>query len=222
MKKLIFLLLTALITFTSCISYANAQSDEVYVDDNGNQITVVVRYGTPYYLDGTLLYYLYDGWYYYPYYHNNYWYYYRYSRPLPYSMIRHGFVPPHSHKPYYHGNVRPRFHERGFGSKHRPNVGKPNGPIPNKGNIRPHSNNGRRSVGIGGNRPTQQKVTPNTRRSSTYQTAPRTTSPSVGRSGGFGGTRSVGPSPSMSRPSSPAPRSSAQSGGSRGGFGGRR
>ena len=222
MKKLIFALLLALVTFTSCISYAYAQ-DEVYVDNDEAQITVVVRYGTPYYLDGMLLYYLYDGWYYYPYYHNNFWYYYRYQRPLPYDVIRHGFIPPHGHRPFYHGNVRPRFHERGFGSKHRYDNARPNvRNRPNRGAVSPQNGRSGRNVGFGNQRPTERKITPNTRRSSTYQTAPRTISPSIGRSGGFGGARSVSPSPSISRPSAPAPRSSAPSGGSRGGFGGRR
>jgi hypothetical protein len=132
-------------------------------------------------------------------------------------------MPPHGHRPFYHGNVRPRFHERGFGSKHRYDNARPNvRNRPNRGAVSPQNGRSGRNVGFGNQRPTERKITPNTRRSSTYQTAPRTISPSIGRSGGFGGTRSVSPSPSISRPSAPAPRSSAPSGGSRGGFGGRR
>lgn len=212
MKKIIFALLTALITFTSCMSYAYAQSDEIYASEEENNITVVIKYGTPYYLDGTLLYYLYDGWYYYPYYYNNYWYYYRYVRPLPYDAIRHGFRPPYGHRPYYHGNVRPRFHDRGNRRFGNDRYGRPQN-YPNKGSVSPQNNRGGRTVGTNNNKPSQRITTPNnTRRSSTYQT-----SPSINRNGGFGGAR---PSGTFSRPSA-APRQTP-SGGSRGGFGGRR
>ena len=221
MKKIIFALLTAVITLTSCMSYTYAQSDEIYASEEENNITVVIRYGTPYYLDGTLLYYLYDGWYYYPYYHNNYWYYYRYMRPLPYHTIRHGFIPPYGHKPYYHGNVRPRFHDRGFGSKHRRYDNARPRNDHNRGSLSPRNDRGGRSVGFGKNRPSERKIAPNNaRRSSTYQTTPRTTSPSISRQGNFGGARPSGTfRPTPSRPSA-APRTTP-SGGNRG-FGGRR
>lgn len=94
MKKFIFSLILGfalLMSFTSCASPAYAQG-EIYDD-----VSIVVRYGTPYYYNGSLLYYMYNGYYYYPYLRNNHYYYHRYSRPRPLPPPRGGrhFEPRH-------------------------------------------------------------------------------------------------------------------------------
>ena len=144
MKKFILSLLfgiTILFSTSSCVTGAYGQ-DVVISGSNGDvDVSVVVRYGTPYYFEGSILYYLYDGWYYYPYLHNNYYYHYRYSRPLPPPRPGHRFVPRYNDRPHFkhHRNDRPtrrsstyvREQHRG----HNPSVGhRPNNNI-QRGNI---------------------------------------------------------------------------------------
>lgn len=99
MKKLLFCILTSLcLLFSSCITSTYAETEV------GNEdITVVIRYGTPYYYNGALVYYLYNGYYFYPYTYRNHIYYHRYNRPLP-PPRRHGYTQP---RPIYrgHGNT---------------------------------------------------------------------------------------------------------------------
>ena len=87
--------LATLFSLNSCVT--SAYAEDVII--TGDDISVVVRMGTPYYFEGALLYYLYNGRYYYPHYNNGRWYYYRYSRPLP--PPRHGghFTPNHRPHP---------------------------------------------------------------------------------------------------------------------------
>lgn len=69
---------------------------------------VIVRYGTPYYLNGALQYYTYNGLYYCPFYHDNYWYVRVYQRPPVHTH----FVPnryDYRFKPgHYPGFSRPK------------------------------------------------------------------------------------------------------------------
>ena len=99
-KTILFIVLAicAMLTFSSCVSPAYAQGVEVTECDGNVDINVIVRYGTPYYYEGSLIYYLYDGFYYYPRLIDNHWRYYRYARPLP---------PPRHHNGYYSGRYNP-------------------------------------------------------------------------------------------------------------------
>ena len=198
MKKIFLSLIFSigiLFSMSSCISSAYAQ--DVIVEDDGVGVSmgVVVRYGTPYYFEGSILYYLYNGWYYYPYLTGNGYYFYRYSRPLPPPRHGYRFEPrpgdrPHiTHRPYGSmrsstrhverrpavRNERPRSEQRGFGNQPRTN------PQPQRGNV---------------GRPTPQV---------------RNNGGSVSR-----------PAPQVRGGSAPSTRGGATSGGGRGGFGGRR
>lgn len=67
----------------------------------------VISYGTPYYRNGIVEYYFYNGYYYYPRYHNNRTYYVKRSRPfINRRKPRYKVMPKHkrSHKAnkYYH------------------------------------------------------------------------------------------------------------------------
>ena len=85
--KYFLILLITVITFASCsTTYASSQSPYEYDDTyttSSVTFSTVVRYGTPYYIDNILSYYLYKGIYYYPYRYNNYWYFYpsHYCKP---------------------------------------------------------------------------------------------------------------------------------------------
>ena len=101
MKKTILFIvfaICAMLTFSSCVSPAYAQGVEITECDGNVDINVIVRYGTPYYYEGSLIYYLYDGFYYYPRLIDNHWRYYRYARPLP---------PPRHH--YHSGDYSGRY-----------------------------------------------------------------------------------------------------------------
>lgn len=121
MKKFIFgliLFFVSMFSFTSCVSTAYAQG-EVY-DDNVD-VSVVVRYGTPYYYNGSILYYMYDGFYYYPYVRNNHYYYYRYTRPLPPPRGGRHFEPRHHDRPHVGNHGRnPQVRSSTFGRHHQP------------------------------------------------------------------------------------------------------
>lgn len=92
-KKLLFACLFAIsFSFTSCA--ISSEQDGIYVGTEYRtrsyvDFDIIVRYGTPYYLNGTLQYYTYNGLYYYPFYHNNYWYVRVYQRP----HVHTNFVP---------------------------------------------------------------------------------------------------------------------------------
>ena len=151
MKKVLLSLVIGIVTMlslNSCAVSAYSQEpvsayDYEYSYNGGNSdISVVIRYGTPYYFENTILYYLYNGWYYYPYYYGGHYYYYRYRTPFP---VRPGyrFAPRHHERPYARG----RF---GQGPRHNAGPGHHGNHTPNHGNHgvnpRPHDNHGNHGV----------------------------------------------------------------------------
>lgn len=202
MKKIFLSLIFSigiLFSMSSCISSTYAQ--DVIVEDDGVGVSmgVVVRYGTPYYFEGSILYYLYNGWYYYPYLTGNGYYLYRYSRPLPPPRHGYRFEPrpgdrPHiTHRPY--GSMRsstrhverqpavrgerPQTRPRGFGNQPRTN------PQPQqRGNVsRPATPQVRNNGGGNISRPAPQV------RGGGSAPSSRGGAPSSGGRGGFGGRR---------------------------------
>lgn len=193
-KLLAFLVcLMMLFSLNSCVvsSYATTQDDiytetEVDVVRSNVSFDVIIQYGTPYYRDGVLLYYLYRDIYYYPFYYNNYWYVRAYRRPFTHFDHRPYFRPhrydyrfsPGSYRGFYRPNnpnshYRPITPNRGNnGIYHRPHdsrpIIKPNNPSkPNSGRVTPKT------------RPNRQVITPN--RSAGSRTNSK-----------FGGSRSSG------------------------------
>ena len=137
MKRKIFTFLVALFmlfTITSCEVYTHATTqDDIHVEAEADVVRsnisfdVILRYGTPYYRDGVLLYYVYRDIYYYPFFYDNYWYVRAYRRPFIHFDHRPYFRP---HK--YDYRFSPG-HYRGFDRPHNPNIGRPHG--------RPHNSN---------------------------------------------------------------------------------
>ena len=176
MKRRIFTILIGLImlfSLSSCETYTYATTqDDIYVEAEVDVVRsnvsfdVIIQYGTPYYRDGVLLYYLYRDIYYYPFYYNNYWYVRAYRRPFTHFDTRPYFRP---HK--YDYRFSPG-HYRGFDRpdrptpnyRHNPNIRRPdNHPRPNVDrrpnvNIRPEVN--RRPENRQPQRPQQNRVTP--------------------------------------------------------------
>ena len=130
MKKLILILsVMFLMGLTSC-----ATADEVVYEEPS--VDVAIKYGTPYYYNGVVVYYIYDNYYYYPRYNGTRWYYYRDRRP--YWPHRNGWVNPGTRRPYKpHGN---------------PHHGKPGIVKPNGGNHGGH-HGGNHGIRPGSNRP---------------------------------------------------------------------
>ena len=214
MKKILmfFIGMMLMFSFQSCVvgTYATTQ-DDIYVEAEADVVYtnidfgVVIRYGTPYYYNGDLLYYIYNGLYYYPFYYDNYWYVRVYRRPFNHLYHRPYFRPNrHDHRfaPGVHrgfdrpvGGHRPdnRIGGRQHSTNHRPDA------RPNDRTRRP-DNRVSRPVE---NRPVAR---PNTQTRPQPQARPNTQS----RMGSVG-----------ARPSAPASRQgSGNSGGGR--FGGRR
>lgn len=110
MKKNLSILLIVL-TCMLCTSCVTSTYAETSVGDEDVQI--VIRYGTPYYYDNTLAYYIYDGYYFYPYRYNNTWRFHRYSRhdyrrpPLPRHNNGHRHFGNYSQHPRNNGMSRP-------------------------------------------------------------------------------------------------------------------
>ena len=80
-------------SMTSCgTMMATTQYDDIYTSiDNVNvDVRVIFRYGTPYYYNGILNYYVYGGIYWYPFWYENMWYFRPYRRPY-----RLGYIPPY-------------------------------------------------------------------------------------------------------------------------------
>ena len=175
-KLLTFLVcLMMIFSLNSCVvsGYATTQDDiytetEVDVVRSNVSFDVIIQYGTPYYRDGALLYYLYRDIYYYPFYYNNYWYVRAYRRPFTHFDHRPYFRPhrydyrfsPGSYRGFYRPNnpnshYRPITPNRGHNDRyHRPHGSrptiKPNNPYkPNSGRVTPKT------------RPNRQVITPN-------------------------------------------------------------
>lgn len=193
-KLLTFLVcLMMLFSLNSCVvsGYATTQDDiytetEVDVVRSNVSFDVIIQYGTPYYRDGALLYYLYRDIYYYPFYYNNYWYVRAYRRPFTHF----------DHRPYFRPHRYDyRFSPGSYRGFHRPN--NPNSyyrPItPNRGNNgiyhRPHNS---RPI-IKPNNPSKlnsERVTPKTRPNRQVITPNRGGGSHT--NGKFGGSRSSG------------------------------
>lgn len=123
MKNLVLSLifsLVSLFSLSSCVatsaiiptedgSYIEVQSD--VVDYRNIDFNVIVRYGTPYYYNGSLLYYIYNNLYYYPFYYDNYWYVRVYRRPIDHLRYR----------PYF----RPNRHDYRFSPGRHPGYNRP-------------------------------------------------------------------------------------------------
>lgn len=138
MKKIFSILigLAMCFTFSSCITTATAQIDDMYDDVDVN---LVITYGTPYYnTEGLLLYYIYRDMFYYPYIYNNTYYFHRYYRPLPpnrawrYKPLPRDFYkhrPHHNYDRANHHHPTPNHHHNNGGhhsvrpnSSHSPNI----------------------------------------------------------------------------------------------------
>ena len=138
MKKFILSIIFGigvLFSFSSCVTSAYAYgSDDV-------DVNVVVRYGTPYYYGGSLVYYVYDGWYYYPYSVGGRHFYHRYHKPLPYHRPHYS---PRPYRQHMSSTYRPHVRHSGGSMGHRPYS------RPNFGGHRPSG--GHRGGGLGGRR----------------------------------------------------------------------
>ena len=182
-----FICLMLFFSLNSCVikSYATTHDDiymenEVDIVRSNISFDVIIQYGTPFYEDGVLLYYLYRDIYYYPFYYNNYWYVRAYRRPLTYFYHRPYFRPhrydyrfnPGSHrgfcKPHHSNNhYRHTTPNRGHNWRHnRPHDSRhhvmPNNPYrPNNGKIT-HEPKHNPSINRPINRPiNRQIITPN-------------------------------------------------------------
>ena len=161
MKKIMTFIISLVIALSMSSCYA--QYDYAIVDDDVYQeeyydyevrsnvdFNLVITYGVPYYYHGSLLYYIYEGLYYYPFYYHNYWYVRAYSRPYyygyrPYFRPHHydyRFRPGHHHgfegrrppmhpqgrgfngqgQPHQHRGDHPEGHIGNPSNDHRPNI----------------------------------------------------------------------------------------------------
>lgn len=176
MKKILFSIAFALIcmtSFNSCTmsTYATTQ-DDIYVETYSDVVytdvdfNLVIRYGTPYYYNGTLLYYIYNNLYYYPYWYGNYWYVRVYRKPFTHL----------NHRPYF----RPNKHDYRFSPGVHKGFGTPNVNRHNPPKNRPNVNN----------RPTPSRPNINNRPSTPPRTnRPTGSNPNRGNGGKFGGGR---------------------------------
>lgn len=131
MKKYLSSLLIGLMCML-CASCVTSSYAETSVCDEDVQI--VIRYGTPYYYNNTLAYYIYDGYYFYPYRYNNAWRFHRYSRPLPPPRPNYR-RPPHSHNNWHHNNGHRRFGNYSHPQRNN-GILRPNRPSHNHGSMR--------------------------------------------------------------------------------------
>lgn len=131
MKRIVIGIVFGLVTLMSLNSCYTA--DAVVCDEP--TVDVVIKYGTPYYYNGSIVYYVYDNYYYYPHYNGTIWYYYRDRHPI--RPHRNGWVNPGTQRPHKpHGNpphsgpvtVKPNGgSHHGNGHVGRPNSNRPNG-----------------------------------------------------------------------------------------------
>ncbi len=177
MKKICIILIALVFGFMlqacSVTNYPTTQDDiytEVSIDEvdiTGMDMNVVIRYGRPHYYSGSILYYLYDGIYYYPYYYNNYWYFRAYRRPFPYTHARPYFRPHRYDYRFHQGYVAHRnwYYNQPTrrGNRYDRSVARPN-QRPNFGRPATRPNNSRPDVRPNVVQPNQRPTTmrPNT------------------------------------------------------------
>ena len=175
MKKLLFTLILSvvMISIQSCTTtYAAVydQYDEEYVISDNADVNIIITYGTPYYYEGKLWYYLYNGLYYYPFHYNGYWYFRPYGTLYSWDWYHyhyHHFTPnyhDYRFRPHYknwnrphHDGRRPGGHGKAHHNRpkdHQPNAGhgshKPNnGGVRPNGNSHRHNQNGRSRMNNG-------------------------------------------------------------------------
>lgn len=167
MKKICLFIIGLMMMFSlsSCETYTYATTqDDIYVEADVDVVRsnvsfdVIIRYGTPYYMDGVILYYLYKDIYYYPFYYNNYWYVRAYRRPFTHFDRRPYFRPHRYDYRFSPGQYR-GFDRHGVTHHRHPNINRfnrrpdvqPRQPRPD--NRRPNINN---------NRPNARSITPRT------------------------------------------------------------
>ena len=120
------LLSTVSLSSCSASTYAAYSTDDYYVEGREISYNVVVTYGTPFYFNNVLSYYLYDGIYYYPYRYNSVEYLKPFRTVRPRGFV---FVPGRYHVPDYrfrhHSYNKPHFHNPGRMTNHRISRPKP-------------------------------------------------------------------------------------------------
>ena len=192
--SVIFISLITLNSLSSCETTYAATTDDMYMTsyyDDGVTVNIIMEYGTPYYINGVLQYYLYRNLYYYPYYYNNVMYFRSFYRPLP-PRHHYNFGRPHRGDLRF-GHYRPEHrHNPGY-SNHKPNINNHN-VQPQHRNQNPRFENSRPNIN---NRQIPNRNTPSIGSGSrmpnrTFSSPPsgssRGSSMSSGR-GRFGGTR---------------------------------
>lgn len=114
MRKFLFLL--SVLLSTVCLSSCSVSSyayttDDYNVEYRDISYNIIVTYGTPFYFNNVLSYYLYDGIYYYPYIYNSVEYLKPFRTVRPRGFV---FVPGRYHVPDYrfrhHSYNKPHFH----------------------------------------------------------------------------------------------------------------
>ena len=210
MKKLFMFIigLMMVFSFSSCVGYTYATTqDDIYVEAETDVVrsnvdfNIVIRYGTPYYYEGSLLYYLYEGLYYYPFYYDNYWYVRAYRRPFAHLHHR-PYFRPHRYDYRFRPDHHPGFGHNGHinGRPHRPGVRPDNRPSHrpdvrpwkrpnNRPDVRPGNRPGNRPNGGMNPRPNRRpdNVSPRPRPDRGIRHTPSVGRPSVpSRSGGGG------------------------------------
>lgn len=198
MKKITLIILSIfMFCLTSCTitEYATTQ-DDIYTETSTDMvrsdvdINIVLSTGVPYYYNGSILYYVYNGLYYYPFYYDNYWYMRVYRRPFNHLYYRPYFRPHRYDYRFHRGFNHPRNwyycpNNRPINNHHRYNRTQPRRP-----NIQPDrlpnrpQNNVTRPYNTQPSRPNISR--PNTRN---MNTTPRMNN-SRGSNGHFGGARS--------------------------------
>lgn len=201
MKKLFMFIigLMMVFSFSSCVGYTYATTqDDIYVEAETDMVrsnvdfNIVIRYGTPYYYEGSLLYYLYEGLYYYPFYYDNYWYVRAYRRPFAHLHHR-PYFRPHRYDYRFRPDHHPGFGKNGHinGRPHRPDVRPGNRPN-HRPDVRPGNRPGNRPNSGMSPRPNRRpdNMTPRTRPDRGIRHTPsvgRPSTPSRGGGGHFGG-----------------------------------
>lgn len=110
MKKAILTIVMMImlsLSLTSCETTYAATCDPVATEVV--DYSVVVRFGTPYYYEGAIIYYLYNNLYYYPFWYNGHHYMRPYPRPFAHGMRPHFGRPDHrdfryNPRPYHHNH----------------------------------------------------------------------------------------------------------------------